>query len=178
MTPINFPARFPPLLSKVLQDAKKVRVNEHDWAALWLVDWLLRITAWQIFRETISINNFSSERVDSKGLYGRWRLRVMGSWHNVIFEIRITMRTERQIIFPRQDTPRSVVLRRFTTTDQFCIVDDATCQMVSWIWMGKGPIPQSCKSTEYNEHNLQGITAGTFVFSTQIRFRKVILVRM
>ena len=27
------------------------RVNEHDWAALWLIDWLLRIRAWQIFRE-------------------------------------------------------------------------------------------------------------------------------
>ena len=28
----------------------------------------------------ISINNFSLERVDSKGLYGRWRLQVMSSW--------------------------------------------------------------------------------------------------
>ena len=28
--------------------------------------------------ETNAINNFSSERVDSKGLYGRLRLRVMG----------------------------------------------------------------------------------------------------
>ena len=28
--------------------------------------------------KTISINNFSSERVDFEGLYGRWRLRVMG----------------------------------------------------------------------------------------------------
>ena len=28
----------------------------------------------------ISITNFSSERVDSKGLYGRWRLQVIGSW--------------------------------------------------------------------------------------------------
>ena len=28
---------------------------------------------------TISINNFSSEMVDSEGLYGRWRLRVMGN---------------------------------------------------------------------------------------------------
>ena len=25
------------------------------------------------------MNNFSSERVDSKGLYGRWTLRVIGS---------------------------------------------------------------------------------------------------
>ena len=77
--------------------SEDVHVNEHDWAAQWLVDWLLRIRLWQILRtdwliayyalgrdkfcaKTISINNFSSERVDSKGLYGRWRLRVMGSW--------------------------------------------------------------------------------------------------
>ena len=30
--------------------------------------------------KNISVNNFSSERIDSKGLYGSWRLRVMGSW--------------------------------------------------------------------------------------------------
>ena len=65
MTPINFPARFPPLLSKPVQNTKQVHVNEHDWAAHWLVDWLLRIRAWQILRQ-----NFSSERVDSKGFYG------------------------------------------------------------------------------------------------------------
>ena len=79
--------------------SKDVNVNEHDWAAHWLVDWLLRIRAWQILRtdrligyyalvrdkfcpKTVSINNFSSERVDSEGLYGRWRLRVMGSCSN------------------------------------------------------------------------------------------------
>ena len=28
--------------------------------------------------ETISVNSFLSERVDFKGLYGRWRLRVIG----------------------------------------------------------------------------------------------------
>ena len=77
--------------------SEDVHVNEHDWASHWLVDWLWRIRVWQILRtdwlisyyalrrdkfcaKTISINNFSSERVDSKGLYGRWRLRVMGSW--------------------------------------------------------------------------------------------------
>ena len=76
--------------------SEDVNVNEHDWAAHWLVDWLLSIRAWQILRidwligyyalvrdkfcpKTVSINNFSSERVDSEGLYGRWRLRVMGS---------------------------------------------------------------------------------------------------
>ena len=77
--------------------SQDVHVNKHDWTSHWLVDWLWRIRAWQILRtdwfigyyalrhdkfcaKTISINNFSSERVDSKGLYGRWRLRVMGSW--------------------------------------------------------------------------------------------------
>ena len=41
-----------------------------------------RIRAWQIFRgKACSKNNSSSERVDSKGLYGRWRLRVIGSWY-------------------------------------------------------------------------------------------------
>ena len=76
--------------------SEDVNVNESDWAAHWLVDWLLRIRAWQILRtdwligyyalwrdkfcpKTVSINNFSSERVDSEGLYGRWRLQVMGS---------------------------------------------------------------------------------------------------
>ena len=27
---VNFPAHFPPLLSKLLQKTKKVHVNEHD----------------------------------------------------------------------------------------------------------------------------------------------------
>ena len=62
----------------------RAHVNEHDWAALWLVDWLLRIWAWLIFRENYFYKNFLSERVDSKGLYGRWRLRVIGSWPNMI----------------------------------------------------------------------------------------------
>ena len=77
--------------------SEDVHVNEHDSASHWFVDWLWRIRVWQILRtdwligyyalrrdkfcaKTISINNLSSERVDSKGLYGRWRLRVMGSW--------------------------------------------------------------------------------------------------
>ena len=80
--------------------SEDVHVNEHDWAAHWWVDWLLHVRAWQILRtdwligyyalgddkfcaKTISINNFSSERVDAKGLYGRWRLRVMGSWCSI-----------------------------------------------------------------------------------------------
>ena len=43
-------------------------------------DWLIGYFALERDRfssKTISINNFSSERVDSKGLYGRLRLRVM-----------------------------------------------------------------------------------------------------
>ena len=28
--------------------SEEVNINEHDWAAHWLVDWLLRIRAWQI----------------------------------------------------------------------------------------------------------------------------------
>ena len=76
--------------------SEDVNINENDWAAHWLVDWLLRIRAWKILRtdwligyyalmcdkfcpKTVPINNFSSERVDSEGLYGRWRLRVIGS---------------------------------------------------------------------------------------------------
>ena len=48
----KFPARFLPLLLiNGSSEDKKVYVNEHDWIALWLVDWLLRIRAWQIFRE-------------------------------------------------------------------------------------------------------------------------------
>ena len=31
--------------------SEDVNVNEHDWAAHWLVDWLLRISAWQILPE-------------------------------------------------------------------------------------------------------------------------------
>ena len=34
----------------VILTVVKLTVNEHDWAVLWLVDWLLRIRAWQIFR--------------------------------------------------------------------------------------------------------------------------------
>ena len=81
--------------------SEDVNVNEHDWAAHWLVDSLLRIRAWKILRtdwligyyalvrdkfcpKTVSINNFSSERVDSEGLYGRRRLRLMGSCFSVI----------------------------------------------------------------------------------------------
>ena len=64
--------------------SEDVNVNEHDRAVHWLVDWLLSIRAWQILRtdwligyyalvhdkfcpKTVSINNFSSERVDSQG---------------------------------------------------------------------------------------------------------------
>ena len=46
-------------------------------------DWLIGYYASgrdKFSAKPISINNFSSKRVDSKGLYGRWRLRVMGSW--------------------------------------------------------------------------------------------------
>ena len=46
-------------------------------------DWLIGYYALgreEFSMKTISINNFSSERIDSKGLYGSWRLRVMGSW--------------------------------------------------------------------------------------------------
>ena len=32
--------------------SEDVHVNEHDWAAHWLVDWLLRIRVWQILRES------------------------------------------------------------------------------------------------------------------------------
>ena len=39
------------IVVKGSSEHKKVYVNAHDWAALWLVDWLLRIRAWQIFRE-------------------------------------------------------------------------------------------------------------------------------
>ena len=44
-------------------------------------DWLIGYYALgrdKFCTKTISINKFSSERVDAKGLYGRWRLRVMG----------------------------------------------------------------------------------------------------
>ena len=33
---------------------KKVHVNKHGWYAHWLVDWLLRIRAWQLSSVTIS----------------------------------------------------------------------------------------------------------------------------
>ena len=68
MTPINFPARFPPLLSKLLQNTKKVHVNELR------TDWLTGYYALgrdKSRAKTISINNFSSGRIDSEGLYGR-----------------------------------------------------------------------------------------------------------
>ena len=48
----------------------------------------------------------------------------------------------------------------------------------AWIWTCEGPIPQSCKSTQYGEHNLEGMTADTFVFREQIKLRKEILVCM
>ena len=83
--------------------SEDVNVNEYDWAAHWLVDSLLRFRAWKILRtdwligyyalvrdkfcpKTVSINNFLSERVDSEGLYGRWRLRVMGSCFDNILQ--------------------------------------------------------------------------------------------
>ena len=42
-------------------------------------DWILLRRREKYSAKAISINNFSSERVDSKGLYGRWRLQVIGS---------------------------------------------------------------------------------------------------
>lgn len=45
-------------------------------ALLWLD---ITEKAWKHSAKAISINNFSSERVDSKGLYRRWRLQVIGS---------------------------------------------------------------------------------------------------
>ena len=56
-----------------------VNVNEHDWAAQWLVISYYALERDKFCPKTVSINNFSSERVDSEGLYGRWILRVKGS---------------------------------------------------------------------------------------------------
>ena len=47
----KFPRTLSAIVVKGSSEHKKVHVNEHDWAALWLGDWLLRIRAWQIFRE-------------------------------------------------------------------------------------------------------------------------------
>ena len=47
-------------------------------------DWILLRRSEKYSAKTISINNFSSERVDSKGLYGRWRLQVIGSWQDLL----------------------------------------------------------------------------------------------
>ena len=69
MTPINFPARFLPLLLTILH--KKVHVNElTGLRSNWLIGYYA-LGRGKFSAKTISINNFSSERVDSKGLYGR-----------------------------------------------------------------------------------------------------------
>ena len=69
MTPMNiiYPQAFRHSCQSFFRTQKStVHVNEHDWAARWLVDWLLRIRACEKFcTKTISINKFSSERVDS-----------------------------------------------------------------------------------------------------------------
>ena len=69
--PLNFPARFLPLLLMILQNTKQVYVNELTGLRF---NWLIGYYALgrdKFSAKTISINNFSSERVDSKGLYGR-----------------------------------------------------------------------------------------------------------
>ena len=51
-------------------------------------DWLIGYYALgrdKFSANTISINKFSSERVDSKGLCGSWRLRVMAPGNNYYF---------------------------------------------------------------------------------------------
>ena len=72
MTPINFPALFLPLLLTILQNTKKYDyVNElTGLRSNWLIGYYA-LGRDKFSAKTISINNFSSERVDSKGLYGR-----------------------------------------------------------------------------------------------------------
>ena len=70
-TLINFPARFPPLLSKVLQNTKKyMQMSMTELRSNWLIgDYALRLDIFSA--KTFSVNNFSSEGVGSQGLYER-----------------------------------------------------------------------------------------------------------
>ena len=59
-------------------------------------DWLIGYYAFgrdKFSAKTIFVKTFSSERIDSEGLYGRWRLWVMGSWYYLVHYINILMAT-------------------------------------------------------------------------------------
>ena len=71
MTPINFLARFVPLLSKILQNTKKyVSMSTTELCSDWFIGYYA-LGPDKFSVKTISSNNFSSERVDSEGLHGR-----------------------------------------------------------------------------------------------------------
>ena len=47
-------------------------------------DWLLPLSAHKVSSENRSNYNSTRERVDFKGLYGKWRLHLMGSWYKLM----------------------------------------------------------------------------------------------
>ena len=73
MIPINFPALFPQLLSNT---KKYMWMSMTELRSDWWIGYYV-LGRDKCSAKTISVNNFPSERVDSKGLYGRWRLRLL-----------------------------------------------------------------------------------------------------
>ena len=70
MTPINFPARFPIVVKGSPEHKKYMLMSMTELRSDWFFGYYA-LGCDKFSSKTISINNFSSERVDSKGLYGR-----------------------------------------------------------------------------------------------------------
>ena len=51
-------------------------------------DWLFPPSAREVSPGDRSNYKSTRERVDSKGLYGRWRLHLIGSWHRAVIKRR------------------------------------------------------------------------------------------